>query len=121
VAELVVAIAGGGGDWGVGVLGPEDGRPELVSGGVEGDEVERGVERAGGGRGGGERERGVVDGGGGGLGRKAERRGLRRGRGRRVLRGRGGVRRVRGLEEIHGGDLVLGFSVEAVGVCIWNR
>jgi hypothetical protein len=103
VAELVVPVAGGGRDRGVGVLGPEDGSPELVSSGVEGDEVERRVERAGGGRRGGERERGVIDGGGGGLGRKAERRGVRRGRGRRSLRRRRVVRRVRGLEEIHDG------------------
>jgi hypothetical protein len=73
VSKFVVAVAGGGGDGDVRVLRADDGRPKLVSGGVKGDEAERGVQRAGGGGGGGEREHGVVDGGGGRLRGEAER------------------------------------------------
>jgi hypothetical protein len=46
-----VLSARGGGDECVWVLRADDGRPELVGGGVEGDDVERGVQRAGGGGG----------------------------------------------------------------------
>jgi hypothetical protein len=55
-----VLSARGRGDGGVRVLRADDGRPELVGGGVEGDDAERGVQRVG--CGGGERERGVING-----------------------------------------------------------
>jgi hypothetical protein len=48
--------------WGVRVLRADDGRPELVGSGVESDDAEPGVQRAGGS--GEEHERGVVDGAG---------------------------------------------------------
>jgi hypothetical protein len=57
-----VLSARGGGDGGVRVLRADDGRPELVGSGVESDDAEPGVQRAGGS--GEEHERGVVDGAG---------------------------------------------------------
>lgn len=84
-AELVVAHALGDAVLGVGVGGAVDGGPELVVGGVEGDDVLDGidgvVEVPGVGIGGGEGEEGVVDLGSGGFGGERD---AERGRGRGI-------------------------------------